>query len=161
SHGAALSGAHVAVTSKGVNRMTTTDGSGHFSIGGLPDGTYTVIAAHAGYQTRTTSVTIKGGATRSIRLALVPKPLEKQGKLESKKAEAADVAAEAPVMAKPAPPARVRMSAPAPSGAIALHQQPEMNTEAYARIDDNPYFRTDAKPLSTFSADVDTASYAN
>src|SRR5690606_1561869 len=68
SHGAALSGAHVAVTSKGVNRMTTTDGSGHFSIGGLPDGTYTVIAAHAGYQTRTTSVTIKGGATRSIRL---------------------------------------------------------------------------------------------
>jgi Ca-activated chloride channel family protein len=35
------------------------------------------------------------------------------------------------------------------------------NTEAYARIDDNPFFATATRPLSTFSVDVDTASYAN
>ncbi|MBI4862495.1 MAG: VWA domain-containing protein, partial [Candidatus Riflebacteria bacterium] len=38
---------------------------------------------------------------------------------------------------------------------------PVHNTESYARIDDNPFRRTDVEPLSTFSIDVDTASYAN
>jgi len=35
------------------------------------------------------------------------------------------------------------------------------NTEAYSKIDDNPFHRTKQDPLSTFSADVDTASYSN
>ncbi|QDV32995.1 von Willebrand factor [Tautonia plasticadhaerens] len=38
---------------------------------------------------------------------------------------------------------------------------PEHNTESYARIDDNPFIRAAEEPLSTFSVDVDTASYAN
>lgn len=69
-NGAAISGAHVAVTGKGVNRMTTTDGSGHFSIGGLPHGTYKVIAAHAGYTAGTTTVKIASAITilRSLRI---------------------------------------------------------------------------------------------
>ncbi len=165
-HGAALSGAHVAVTGKGVSRMATTDRSGHFAIGGLADGTYKVIAAHAGYVSMSTSVTIKAGATRSLRLALAPKAVEKERVDTKKKAEAEPAPAEAPmVMApKPAPPARMRVqgvtvtSSPQP---IALQQDPAMNTEAYSRIDDNPFLRTDQKPLSTFSSDVDTASYAN
>ncbi|HBF11889.1 MAG TPA: hypothetical protein DDW49_00635 [Deltaproteobacteria bacterium] len=36
-----------------------------------------------------------------------------------------------------------------------------MNTESYDRIDENPYFLVGRDPLSTFSIDVDTASYAN
>ena len=35
------------------------------------------------------------------------------------------------------------------------------STESYSRIDDNPYQRSSNEPLSTFSIDVDTASYAN
>jgi Ca-activated chloride channel family protein len=35
------------------------------------------------------------------------------------------------------------------------------NTESYSRVDDNPFDTTSAHPLSTFSIDVDTASYAN
>ncbi len=35
------------------------------------------------------------------------------------------------------------------------------NTEAYDHIEDNRFHRVDADPLSTFSIDVDTASYAN
>ena len=35
------------------------------------------------------------------------------------------------------------------------------NTEAYDHIDENRFRRVDADPLSTFSIDVDTASYAN
>jgi Ca-activated chloride channel family protein len=35
------------------------------------------------------------------------------------------------------------------------------NTENYSRIADNPYFDPKTAPLSTFSIDVDTASYSN
>ncbi len=40
-------------------------------------------------------------------------------------------------------------------------QPPGFNTEAYDRIDDNRYLDAKQNPLSTFSIDVDTASYAN
>ena len=36
-----------------------------------------------------------------------------------------------------------------------------MNTEAYDSVPENPFFRTTDAPLSTFSIDVDTASYSN
>jgi Ca-activated chloride channel family protein len=37
----------------------------------------------------------------------------------------------------------------------------EFNTEAYKHIDENPFFEAARAPLSTFSIDVDTASYSN
>jgi Ca-activated chloride channel family protein len=37
----------------------------------------------------------------------------------------------------------------------------EFNTEAYSHIDENPFFEVARAPLSTFSIDVDTASYSN
>jgi Ca-activated chloride channel family protein len=39
--------------------------------------------------------------------------------------------------------------------------RPAFNTEAYDRIRDNPFLTVATSPLSTFSIDVDTASYAN
>ncbi len=39
--------------------------------------------------------------------------------------------------------------------------QPGFNTERYAPLEDNPFLRVSSSPLSTFSIDVDTASYAN
>ena len=38
---------------------------------------------------------------------------------------------------------------------------PDFNAERYDRIDENPFVRVADEPLSTFSIDVDTASYAN
>lgn len=40
-------------------------------------------------------------------------------------------------------------------------QEREGNTEAYSHIDENPFFDAARTPLSTFSIDVDTASYSN
>jgi Ca-activated chloride channel family protein len=37
----------------------------------------------------------------------------------------------------------------------------DFNTEAYKHIDENPFFEVARAPLSTFSIDVDTASYSN
>ncbi|HKP61080.1 MAG TPA: von Willebrand factor type A domain-containing protein [Polyangiales bacterium] len=45
--------------------------------------------------------------------------------------------------------------------AAAVMPAPEMNTERYAHKADNGFERTADAPLSTFSIDVDTASYAN
>jgi Ca-activated chloride channel homolog len=40
-------------------------------------------------------------------------------------------------------------------------QRGDFNTEAYANISDNPFLDSTQNPLSTFSIDVDTASYSN
>jgi Ca-activated chloride channel family protein len=54
----------------------------------------------------------------------------------------------------PAPPA-----APAPH--LPGRYNPNFHTEGYDHLDENPFRRVSADPLSTFSIDVDTASYAN
>jgi Ca-activated chloride channel family protein len=47
------------------------------------------------------------------------------------------------------------------SGGLFAGVEREHNTEAYAYRKDNGFLRVKDEPLSTFSADVDTASYAN
>src|SRR5262245_38632056 len=42
-----------------------------------------------------------------------------------------------------------------------LGQQEPANREQYAEIDENPFVAVSANPRSTFSVDVDRASYAN
>src|SRR5262249_46776409 len=73
------------------------------------------------------------------------------------------------------PPPQVRMSGPvrlggmgfAGSARVEFARAPSalpwhaFNTEAYDKIDDNQWTEVARKPLSTFSADVDTASYSN
>jgi Ca-activated chloride channel family protein len=42
-----------------------------------------------------------------------------------------------------------------------LREEMDGNTEAYSHIDENPFLEAARAPLSTFSIDVDTASYSN
>jgi Ca-activated chloride channel family protein len=59
----------------------------------------------------------------------------------------------------PLPPLTVSTTeAPRKDG---LRADRTFNTETYDRIQDNPFLAATAHPLSTFSIDVDTASYAN
>jgi Ca-activated chloride channel family protein len=60
-----------------------------------------------------------------------------------------------------ASPARLRRPPVRRAEAVTERAAPEMNTEAYDRITDNPFLAARDNPLSTFSIDVDTASYAN
>jgi Ca-activated chloride channel family protein len=47
-------------------------------------------------------------------------------------------------------------------GYLAIQLQPgEFNTESYDHVDENPFLLAQDNPLSTFSIDVDTASYSN
>ena len=57
---------------------------------------------------------------------------------------------------------RLRASAGAPDiGPGRSQRTTDFNTEAYDRIVDNPFMMVTQNPLSTFSIDVDTASYSN
>ncbi|MCA1564314.1 MAG: VWA domain-containing protein [Acidobacteria bacterium] len=77
--------------------------------------------------------------------------------------------APAPVMANAEQTAGARMSGGLKRERIdgARHRgdagsgEREFNTEAYKHIDENPFFEVARAPLSTFSIDVDTASYSN
>ncbi len=42
-----------------------------------------------------------------------------------------------------------------------LPNEPAFNTESYDHLEENPFLSVEVNPLSTFSIDVDTASYAN
>ncbi len=71
-----------------------------------------------------------------------------------------------PAEAGEAPALRERESLKRRSSLPQLEQQrpappAQPNREAYARINDNPFLLVRDAPLSTFSIDVDTASYAN
>ena len=87
-------------------------------------------------------------------------------------ASAAGIAPPAPAepavmdMASP-PAAQMKMATPASMGYVAAERranvgyQQAANTEKYAQHEDNPVHRTSEQPVSTFSIDVDTGSYAN
>ena len=54
------------------------------------------------------------------------------------------------------------ISAPVMSrNADVVYEEKQTNGERYGRIDESPFLETSRAPLSTFSIDVDTASYAN
>jgi Ca-activated chloride channel family protein len=59
-------------------------------------------------------------------------------------------------------PVRGGVLAPRPAGTSApIQRDAETNTESYAPIVDNPFLTVASQPLSTFSVDVDTASYSS
>src|SRR5688572_18437859 len=68
-------------------------------------------------------------------------------------------------MAMKAQSATLMTVSQAPAGSDAEPDSAEepgaVNTEAYDRIVDNPFLAASINPLSTFSVDVDTASYSN
>lgn len=49
----------------------------------------------------------------------------------------------------------------APGVSPADHNPPDLNTEGYSHIQENAFLKASDNPLSTFSIDVDVASYAN
>ena len=133
-------------------------------------GEYTIKVSAAGYVASSQVVQLKAGAT-TVAFKLLPvataapvtvptvAPKQEPAK-ERKKAYDANM---------PAPPMPNSVSR-SPSGRRSMSPMPisisqpmdvASNTEDYSHIADNPFMQVASAPLSTFSADVDTASYAN
>ena len=72
---------------------------------------------------------------------------------------AIDVAPRPPRRSPPPTWRRSQRPTPPPPYSVDRYAGP-FNTEAYDHLDENPFHRVAVDPLSTFSIDVDTASYA-
>ena len=150
----------VTVTLSGPERRTaTTNERGEFRFAGLLPGSYDLRAELAGFRISVTKVTVIAGRTERLGVRMHVAGLQ----------ETVTVAGAAP------PPAPAMRSGVADGvvggvGGGAYHpgepylpkrNRGRFDTEAYDHLDENPFRRVSVDPRSTFSIDVDTASYAN
>ncbi len=181
---AALTGVTVTIEpSDAVKRSTVTDARGVFRFAGVPVGRATITAALSGFKTETRGVEISSERAFTTTIVLSAASAEESASVAAER----PAAAPSPVSgggrgigtgtgigpgsgggtvggmvgyagANVGGVARLSDSSAAPVVRI----PPALwNTEAYDRIEDNAFHRPADRPLSTFSIDVDTASYAN
>jgi Ca-activated chloride channel family protein len=152
SNGGALPGVLVEVSSSVLIekvRSTTTDATGRYQITALPLGTYTVTFSLQGFTTlKRENVAITADFTAPVNADL------KVGSVSM----TVQVLAEAPVVSVNNVGVRQvfrgKGNASPPPGLLP-------NRELYASVPENLFRSVADEPLSTFSIDVDTASYAN
>jgi Ca-activated chloride channel homolog len=152
--GTVLPGVTVTLTGPD-KRSTVTDGRGEFAFVRLRPGQYQVESQLAGFSTHRRTISVAAGKTERITIQMGVGAL----------AESVAVAGATPVVDFQAP---LRSAARAQEVMSVVSGLPPrdryvgpLNTEAYDHIEENRFRRVDADPLSTFSIDVDTASYAN
>src|SRR6266496_400045 len=144
-----------------------TDRHGAYSIKNVPVGSYTVIARYIGYRAKQQAgVQLKTNSTVTVDFKLLPTPVMLEGIVVSG-ARAAPIARQ--MVGPHALMSAVATDAYAPPGpgvhfdsteAWRYQRQPG-NREQYDEIVENPFIAVAADPLSTFSIDVDRASYSN
>ena len=152
SSGAVLPGVSVTVSGQGIRTRTTqSNAKGEFSFTGLPPGTYSVTASLAGFTQAAAKVTVRADRVEKVALTM----------------SVGAVNETVSALGAP-PPVNAQSSADRVIGGfrgypMAMAAPPGLpfNTEAYDRIEDNQWTEAGRKPLSTFSIDVDTASYSN
>lgn len=168
--------AQVRIVCGKVTQTTTAEASGAFSFSGLPLGSCTVTASLAGYESASRKVTATAAGAQ-VHLSLRAAPT-KRPDAKTEEAEAPAPAVVAPQESRKPSPSPMKMKRSSVSlgatgagglgigggrvgGPMTIDRDEGHNTEAYGKIDDNPFHRTATAPLSTFSSDVDTASYSN
>ena len=162
--GAVLPGATITVTdeSRGLTRVVVSDSSGVFIVPALRPGLYSVTVEITGFGAfRAEGVEVASGNTThmpvTLKIAGVEETVTVTGEygpgrwvFEARQGKrVSPVRSSSPAIAAYDPLAGLR---PARSG---------FHTEDYDKLTDNPFRRVEDEPLSTFSIDVDTASYAN
>ena len=133
---------------------TLTDAEGGYSLSGVPAGEQVVTVRLIGYREASKSVTVTAGETVTLDFSV------EQTAIRLQDLPVTGVAEETPRDEPPFAVLRgpVSINAAARSASFA---HPFYNTESYARIEENGFRSVGASPLSTFSIDVDRASYAN
>ena len=170
SKGVAVPGVEVIAenTATGITYRAKTDTKGRYTFANLPVGIYDVWVSMPGFQSvKQTGVNIRSNKTSAIdftlqfegSLILPASPAEEEaGEEKADKRTLVGMAAvvQGPAKNEIASPARTRMQE-----SFSYQQYPDWNTEEYDRIYENTFLLAQQNPLSTFSIDVDTASYSN
>jgi Ca-activated chloride channel family protein len=151
--GTPLANAHILVI--GTRLTAVTNPSGAYLIGSVPAGTYLLRAQLVGYSPAAVhGVRVAAGQTVTVDVVLQPAPVS----LNEVVVSGAPVAADR--LATRAERRRVMAYAERDDEPWRVRREP-WNTEEYGRINENPFLAVSAHPLSTFSIDVDRASYSN
>jgi Ca-activated chloride channel family protein len=148
-----------------VDRTTVTDAGGRFRFEKVIGGSYEIRASIAGFQSVSMKIAVVNDRPiPAVRIALA-RPSPNAAPADAKDRFKADVP-----LGSPPPPASLSAESVRVGGNVvgglpsvmtmARHGGPH-NTEAYDKIDENRFHRVTDDPLSTFSIDVDTASYSN
>ncbi len=173
STGAPLTGATVTVT--GLGFVATTDKAGDYTFVNVPAAAYVLRAEIAGAPIVLQRVTVSAGQTTiaDFKLALVqdasykikdekkdrPATESVLGTSESRPVESQAMRAQDALQRQPQTLGKMNIGS---SGAL-FCPAPAFSTdnESYGNFVENDWFETLDKPLSTFSVDVDAASYSN
>ena len=143
-----------------VAQSAMTDVEGRFRFSRVAAGSYVLRASAQGFETLIRHQVVGQSGTDPVELTLAGGPVEeellKRSDVERKSIAAPQAAAEmaAGKSVHPFSPA------PAPPCCPGVRDR-AFNTEAYDHIQDNRFHRVRTQPVSTFSIDVDTASYSN
>jgi Ca-activated chloride channel homolog len=159
-----------------VVQTMTTDASGRFRFEGVTAGTYQLRLIRLPFNEMTMEVVVAQQALAPLRLTLVrpdrasarqtPPIASPESKPEAPRTDYfAPPTAAAAARANAKTAETVGGAAGGGRGGRVLgylpSTPPPFNTEAYDRIEENQFRRVSNDPLSTFSIDVDTASYSN
>jgi Ca-activated chloride channel family protein len=154
--GAALPGATVTVSGPRPPDVTTTsDAQGIFRVLALQSGTYSVRIELAGFKTEQTTVTVVSGRTTTIAVVLQIGGLEETVTVTSQAPTVQTSTSSRAYAVTGSPRARRPHGRPMEGSAGGFDR------EAYRHLPESGFHRVGAQPRSTFSTDVDTASYAN
>ena len=144
--GEKLVGANVVVV--GTNIGAATDAKGFFIISKLKPGTYKLQAIFIGYKKQIkNNVVVKSGGNTTVDFKLTAEQIEMADLL---------VISEAPTLQKSSVSAQRVIN-----GGVMHEGFLNHNTEEYNFINENNFKDVLKNPLSTFSVDVDAASYSN
>ena len=143
----ALIGANVVVV--GTTIGAATDVNGRFLLTNVPVGTRTLKVTYIGYQPVTVSdIRVVSNDTSRVNIEMVAAAVQIQ---------ALEISAVRPLIQR-----NVTSSAAVVTSSERVAKAPRrFNTEEYDRTYENDFLDASLNPLSTFSIDVDVASYAN
>ena len=168
STGAPIAGAQVTTMETGHGTLTDRGGTYRLELpAGLRGSSVTVQAHVIGYEAARRSVTLSGGDVRvnfaMEQVSIVVDELVVTGGEHSKAVRSDRAQTGIRLRAAAALESAAQYSAipSAPPPAPYRARQEAWNTESYSAIDENEFLAVHANPLSTFSIDVDRASYTN
>jgi Ca-activated chloride channel family protein len=142
-----------------------TDATGAYLLPAVPTGTVTVRATRVGYGPAELAGTVRAGSTLTLNFTLVDQRSAARQLADEK--DAAKAAANAPLASTTL--RREDLQNRGTVTGIAATPAPEPwrwaqepgNTEAYNTVDEHRFLAAATNPVSTFSIDVDAASYSN
>ena len=162
-----------AVTVVGTNFSALTNQVGYYALPNVPAGEHTVRVVLLGYAMQERQVTVTAGQATVVGFALEVPAVNLDeiiarglpGGTERKKVGASLPTVDVEELREAIPAGGstqvLEARVPGVKSARQLRIRPDFNTESYAHIDENDFRIVSASPLSTFSIDVDRASYAN